>query len=106
MNMEIMKGAAIGGVGGLLILFALLRKKKIKKESTMEQDNLAISSDKKSIFDRWSIRLALFGLALGIFAGLSLKTTNIAFMIGLGLPMALFLGAIGLIIDLIKNRKK
>ena len=63
MNMEIMKGAAIGGVGGMLILFALLRKKKIDKEPTMEQDNLAISSDKKSIFDRWSIRLALFGLA-------------------------------------------
>jgi hypothetical protein len=104
--MEIMKGAAIGGVGGMLILFALFRKKKIDKEPTMEENNLSISSDKKSIFDRWSIRLALFGLALGIFAGFSLKTTNIAFIIGLGLPIALFLGAIGLVIDFINNRKK
>ncbi len=54
---------------------------------------------KPLLLDRWSFRLAMLGFAMGIFAGFSQGTTDFAYMIGFGVPFALVLGLIGLLID-------
>ncbi len=65
-------------------------------------------SKKVAILDRWSVRLALVGLGLGVFASISqgyASPKHIGFMIGFGIPFALILGTIGLIIDLFRRKK-
>jgi hypothetical protein len=107
MNLEIMKGALLGAVASLLIAFVFKKPKNdklVKMEKFMVEEIKVV--EKKTLMERWSVRLALLGFGLGIFAGLGLHTTQIGFMIGLGLPMSLVLGLIGLVIDFFQNRKK
>jgi hypothetical protein len=107
MNLEIMMGALFGAIAGLLIMF-LFRKPKndklLKEEKIMVEEVKVVEN--KSLMDRWSVRLALVGIALGIFIALGQGTTKIGFMIGFALPTSLVLGVIGLAIDYFQNRKK
>ena len=108
MNFEIFQGAIFGAVGGLLVVIPFLRSNKIKvknQEKLMSNEIDKTEEIEKSIFDRWSVRLALFGVGLGVFTTLGLGYTKIGFMIGFAIPMSIFFGFIGLIIDLIKGRK-
>lgn len=109
-NLEVIKGALLGALGGLLIT-VLVRKSKAeqpqKDEKTMsKEENVVSSKDKKQLLDRWSVKLALLGVALGIFATLGMGYTKIGFMIGFAIPMSIMLGVIGLIIDFFRYRKK
>lgn len=111
MNPEIIQGALIGGFAGLLLAIILRRPKgdeTNQKGVTQMNDEDPVKDTAKtsSLFDRWSIRLALLGVVMGIFTTLGQGYTNIGFMIGFGLPFALILGTIGLVIDIIKGRKK
>jgi hypothetical protein len=108
MNVEIFEGAFYGLIGGIII--ALLFKS--KKQSQQSSGNIMSNNinnqhnDQKSLIDRWSVKLALLGIAAGIFTTLGMGYTSIGFMIGFGLPMAFIFGIVGLIIDAIKDRKK
>lgn len=110
MNIEIIQGALVGGFGGLILailLWSSTKKKRTETERQMKNGNLEENTTKdKSLLERWSIRLALLGIVLGIFTTLSQGYTSIGFMIGFGLPFALILGTVGLVIDLIKGRGK
>ena len=109
MNLEILKGALLGGVAGLLI-FILVRKPKKKQSQIVEKimvDEVVVTdSEKKQLIDRWSVKLALLGVAMGILTTLGMGYTNIGFMIGFAIPMSLILGGIGLVIDFFLHRKK
>jgi hypothetical protein len=61
-------------------------------------------NEKRSPMNKWSVKLAILGIVMGIFTTLSMGYTNIGFMIGFGLPMAAILGFVGLIIDVIKRK--
>ena len=50
------------------------------------------------LINRWSIRLALIGVALGFLQSYSVVTLP-HFMIGFGVPFAIVLAAIGVLID-------
>lgn len=97
----------IGAFGGLLCSFVFLTKKhqadimKNKKNGDEEEN---VVSEPLTLTDRWSFRLAMLGFAMGIFAALGQGYLNIAFMIGFGLPFALVLGLIGLVIDFFRNK--
>ena len=70
-------------------------------------DEVAITdSEKKPLIDRWSVKLALLGVAMGILTTLGMGYTNIGFMIGFAIPMSLILGGVGLVIDFFRYRKK
>lgn len=111
MNMEIIQGALIGGFAGLLLAI-VLRRPKIDESNQKEvlqmnnEDPVKDADKTSSLLDRWSIRLALLGVVMGIFTTLGQGYTNIGFMIGFGLPFALILGTVGLVIDIIKGRKR
>jgi hypothetical protein len=109
MNLEILKGALLGGVAGILI-FILARKPKKKQlqkvEKIMVDEVVVTDSEKKPLIDRWSVKLALLGVAMGILTTLGMGYTSIGFMIGFAIPMSLILGVIGLVIDFLLHRKK
>jgi len=50
------------------------------------------------LINRWSIRLALIGVALGFLQSYKVLTLP-HFMIGFGVPFAIVLAAIGVLID-------
>jgi len=110
MNPEIIQGALIGGLAGLLLAVLLRRPKKneVNQKEVLQmkgEDPVKDAAKTRSLLDRWSIRLALLGIVMGIFTTLGQGYTNIGFMIGFGLPFALILGTIGLVIDLVLRKK-
>ena len=107
---------SLDSLGTILILMAaailvgLVAKQKRSKSNERDQkmNEPSAESKKGSILDRWSVRLALVGLGLGVFASISqgyASPKHIGFMIGLGIPFALILGTVGLIIDFFKRKK-
>ena len=107
MNSEILKGALFGAIAGLLITFLLRnpqKTKSLKLEEPMSDD--VQENEQKPLMDRWSVKLALLGVAMGIFTTLRMGYTNIGFMIGFAIPMSLILGGVGLVIDFFRYRKK
>jgi len=56
--------------------------------------------------DRWSVRLAVGGFALGAFFAFTKGWATVGFMIGFGLPFAVIGGVVGLIVDWAKKRGK
>ena len=72
----------------------------------MTDESKTTNSEKKSLMNKWSVKLALLGVVLGIFATLGMGYTNIGFMIGFAIPMSLILGSVGLVIDFFRYRKK
>jgi hypothetical protein len=104
MNVGILEGALIGAVGGLLIAALFVRTKKYKSlsqptKAIMSRTNDSTQSE-KSLFDNWSIRLALVGIGLGIFSAFAKGYTQIGFMIGFAIPMSLIGLVVGFVIDL------
>lgn len=91
------------------ILVGLVAKQKRSKSNEGDQKMKPSAESKKgSILDRWSVRLALVGLGLGVFASISqgyASPKHIGFMIGFGIPFALILGIVGLIIDFFRLKK-
>ena len=92
------------------ILVGLVAKQKRSKSNERDQkmNEPSAESKKGSILDRWSVRLALVWLGLGVFASISqgyASPKHIGFMIGFGIPFALILGTVGLIIDFFKRKK-
>ncbi len=55
--------------------------------------------------NKWSFKLALFGMAMGIFVAFGQGTTNVGIIIGFGIPFGLILGLIGVVIDVFSNKK-
>jgi len=104
MNVGILEGALIGAVGGLLIAALFVKTKKSKSlshptKAIMPSTNDSTQSE-KSLFDNWSIRLALVGIGLGIFSTLARGYTQVGFMIGFAIPMSLIGLVVGFVIDL------
>lgn len=91
------------------ILVGLVAKQKRSKSNEGDQKMKPSAESKKGSFlDRWSVRLALVGLGLGVFASISqgyASPKHIGFMIGFGIPFALILGIVGLIIDFFRLKK-
>lgn len=103
MNEEIIKNALIGAVVGLLLLF-LFKTPKHKKtkpvgEPTMPEMNKFKYEVPLSPFDRWAVRLALAGAALGVFAAWGQGSIQIGFIIGLSIPFVLIGLVVGFVID-------
>jgi hypothetical protein len=95
-------------VGALLVGFVFKRNANTQDQGDQSMNETPTDTKKSSILDKWSVRLALVGLALGIFASISQGYASpkyIGFMIGFGIPFALILGTVGLIIDLFKRKK-
>ena len=104
MSNGILEGALIGAVGGLLITALFVRTKKPKSSANymkaiMSSANGSTQAE-KSLLDRWSIKLALLGIGLGIFSTLARGYTQVGFMIGFAIPMSLIGLVIGFVIDL------
>jgi hypothetical protein len=97
----------LGGLGGLLISFLTLSNPKQKPQLhiSMEPQNSTPPRDHqpKRLTDRWAFKLAMAGIAMGIFTALGRGYPSIGFMIGFALPFALIFGFIGLIIDFFKK---
>jgi len=111
MNPELIQGVLFGGFAGLLLAVILRRSKRDENNQKdalrmNNEDSVKDAAKSSSLLDRWSVRLALLGVVMGIFTTLGQGYTNIGFMIGFGLPFALILGSIGLVIDIIKGRKR
>jgi hypothetical protein len=109
MNLEIMKGALFGAIAGVLIIFLFRKPKKanLQIEEKIITDQAEVkATEKKPLMDRWSVKLALLGVALGILVTLARGYTQIGFMIGFAIPMSLILGGVGLVIDFLRDRKK
>ncbi len=115
LNLEIILGGLVGAFFSVLLVFAFRNPNRYKdeyyshqkKEEFMEKKNSTKSVP--TFFGRWSVRLALIGFALGYFAAISQGVSpirDIGFIIGMGLPMAVVLGLIGFVIDLIKRKKR
>ena len=104
MSIGILEGALIGAVGGLLITALFVRTKKPKSSAHQMKAIMSSANDstqaEKSLLDRWSIRLALLGIGLGIFSTLARGYTQVGFMIGFAIPMSLIGLVIGFVIDL------
>jgi hypothetical protein len=71
----------------------------------MEPDNTPPSQPNppKRLIDRWAFKLAMGGIAMGIFAALGQGYVEIGFMIGFAIPFALIGGVVGIIIDIFKK---
>jgi hypothetical protein len=83
------------------------RKSKVKIVDTEESKMETESAEKPKIklLDRWSIRGICLGLGMGVIQTFSMGYTSIGFMIGLGIPFAIFFGLVGLVVDYFKSRK-
>jgi hypothetical protein len=94
----------MGAVGALLISALFLKTKKSNSLGQQAKTMMSSSNDstqsEKSVFDNWSIRLALVGIGLGIFSAFARGYTQIGFMIGFAIPMSLIGLVIGFVIDL------
>jgi hypothetical protein len=97
----------LGGLGGLLISFLTLSdpKQKPQLRQPMEPPNATPppNNQPKRLTDRWAFRLAMAGIAMGIFTALGRGYPSIGFMIGFAIPFALILGVVGIIIDFFKK---
>jgi hypothetical protein len=103
MNDEIVRNALIGAIAGFLLIF-LFRSSSNKKSSRSEAPIVTSKKDlcdevPQSLFDRWAVKLALVGGALGVFAALGQGSTQIGIMIGFGIPIALIGFIIGVVVD-------
>ncbi len=99
----------LGALAGLLLTFLFRKPKKeqSEKEEEIMSDEVEFTNEKKKpLMDRWSVKLALLGVAMGVFTTLGMGYTNIGFMIGFAIPMSLILGCVGLVIDFFRYRKK
>lgn len=104
MSIGLLEGALMGAVGALLISALFLKTKKSNSLGQQAKTMMSSSNDstqsEKSVFDKWSIRLALVGIGLGIFSTLARGYTQVGFMIGFAIPMSLIGLVIGFVIDL------
>jgi len=105
MSGDSISGGVMGAIGALLIIYIFRRKKKENDVSSEIDQNADSQPRRKKFFDRWAVKLAALGLALGIFGTLGKGYSSVGYMIGMGIPMAVMLGLIGLLIDFF-NRKK
>ena len=101
-------GILFGALGGLLVSFLFLPSTKspqLKRDKTMtpQPSNSPEHPPKKSLTDRWAFKLAMAGIAMGIFTSLNQGQTSIGFMIGFAIPFALIFGFIGLVVDFFKK---
>lgn len=105
----IMQGAIFGGVVGVLLVFSLNESKKAKqnssREPTMNSKEQQVTESKRPLLSKWSIRLSLVGVALGILTTLQKGSLSIGFMIGFSIPFVLILGCIGLVVDYFQSKK-
>lgn len=97
----------LGGLGGLLISFLTLPPSKQKAPPTQNMDTPNTTppqqNPQKRLTGRWAFKLAMAGIAMGIFTALSRGYPDIGFMIGFAIPFALIFGFIGVIIDFFKK---
>jgi hypothetical protein len=80
---------------GVLIDFSIIKKKK-SGQGAMEG----------RLLGKWSIRLGLLGLAVGMAQHFLSGEIRLAAMIGFSIPYAIILSGIGLLIDFSINKKK
>jgi hypothetical protein len=102
-------GALLGGLGGLLLsfLFVSQEKRRPQAQQTMETNNSKPPPEtlNKRLSNRWSFKLAMVGVAMGIFTALGQGYPNVGSMIGFAIPYALILGVVGMLIDFIKRKR-
>lgn len=109
MNLEILQGAVLGALAGLLVAVMFMKGKKRQvraRENHMSDENEVENKKSKSLIDRWSVKLSLFGIAMGIFTAFGQGVTSIGFIIGFAIPYVVILGGIGLVVDFFRYRKK
>jgi hypothetical protein len=98
----------IFGIGGILVGFIVNQNQCDSNRETSNINETTRDPKKVSVWSRWSIRLSLVGLGLGIFGSISqgyASPKHIGFMIGLGIPFALIFGVIGFIIDFFVRKR-
>jgi hypothetical protein len=108
---SILLGVLIGGVFGFVVWWALFGQSSESKRTQVQlradpTDLRTPSSNRSHIMDRWSVRLAIGGLALGAFFAFTKGWATIGFMIGFGLPFSVIGLLVGLVIDWIKNKER
>jgi len=105
----IFQGAVLGLIAGACIAVALRKPEASHRKTTRGSamtEGEQNTQNRKSLLDRWSVRLSLIGVAMGIFTTFSQGSTQIGFMIGFSIPYVLVLGGVGLVIDYFKSKNK
>jgi hypothetical protein len=107
-------------IAGALISFSFfpLTQKTHKKTTPTTENKNPMSEENKNpmseenkngknhtpLTDRWVFRLALLGIALGIFGGVSKGILDPAILLGFTLPFICIFGLIGAVIDFLKKK--
>ena len=99
-------------IAGALISFTFfpLTQKTHKKNTPTTENKNPMSEENKNdknhtpLTDRWVFRLALLGIALGIFGGVSKGILDPAILLGFTLPFICIFGLIGAVIDFLKKK--
>jgi hypothetical protein len=99
-------------IAGALISFSFfpLTQKTHKKTTPTTENKNPMSEENKNgknhtpLTDRWVFRLALLGIALGIFGGVSKGILDPAVLVGFTLPFICIFGLIGAVIDFLKKK--
>lgn len=102
----ILAGILFGALGGLLISF-LFASSKPQGSPTTDAATMTPSTpqkpSKKNLTDRWAFKLAMAGIAMGIFTALNQGQTSVGFMIGFAIPFALLFGFVGMVVDFFRK---
>jgi hypothetical protein len=107
---NIFAGILIGSLFGYAVWWAFVRKssRQQRNDNTINIDRseyLSSNVNRRGVMDRWSVRLAIGGFALGAFFAFTKGWATIGFMVGFGLPFSAIGLVVGLVIDFFKNRK-
>ena len=108
---SIFVGMLFGAAFGLALWWSLFRpsSRPTADENQVEGDpprSKTRDTTGSQIMDRWSVRLAIGGFALGAFYAFTQGWATIGFMLGFGLPFSAIGLVLGLVIDWIKKKQR
>lgn len=99
MNDQLWQTTLLGGAAGFLIWSVVWSIRKSRKTGRSLYQTTEDLND--GWLSKWSIRMAIFGVGLGIFAAFAKGFTDVGLMIGFSIGLAFFGLVVGFFIDLL-----